>query len=214
MKKIFFVSCLFAAISSFAQTTKPTRPITTKPKPVATAVQNTVPESLITNDSTFWTISTMSGVNYVTTTPGAYYGTTTNGGGMLIKFKFLPNNRFAFQLYVEANGYGTRSTAWTEAEGSVIFTKDTKGQDIFITKADKGTYRTMCMGVSSSRAIPKNELEGRHSSAFIWQKTTFNDDPNNIYLLLVDLKEHPDADVNKAGTIKPEWVSKFHIPAR
>lgn len=195
MKKMLFIfSTVLCSFSSFAQT-------------------NTVPEELVTNDSTYWTISTVSSVNYVNTTPGAYNGTTTNGGGMLIKFKFLPGNRFKFQLYVEANSYGTRSTAWTETEGSVTFSKDAKGQDIFITKAEKGVYKTNKNGRLSSRPIPKNELEGQHSCTYLWQKTTFKDDATNIYLLMVDLELHPGADINVAGSIDPSWVSKFHIPA-
>lgn len=195
MKKMMFILLVvFYSLSLFAQT-------------------NTVPAELLTNDSTYWTISTVSSVNYVNTTPGAYNGTTTNGGGMLIKFKFLPGNRFKFQLYVEANSYGTRSTAWTETEGSVTFSKDSKGQDIFITKAEKGIYKTNRNGRLSSRAIPKNELEGQHSCTYLWQRATFKDDISNIYLLVVDLKQHPGADVNVTGSIDPSWVSKFHIPS-
>ena len=40
------------------------------------------------------------------------------------------------------------------------------------------------------------------------------DDPNNVYLLSVDLKKHPDVDVHNPQTIDPSWVSKFHIPVR
>ena len=198
MAKIFSVICLLITMGSFAQSTK----------------QNTVPQELLTDDSLYWTISTLSSVNYVNTTPGYNYGTTTSGGGMLVQFKFLPNNRFRFQLYVQANSYGTRSEAWTEVEGKVTFTKDAKNQDIFITSAEKGIYRTYRNGTSAQRPIPEAELKGQHSCTFLWQKTSFKDDPNNIYLLTVDMEEHPDADVNNPKTINPSWVSKFQIPAK
>ena len=57
---------------------------------------------------------------------------------MLVKFKFKENNRFEFQLYVQVNSYGTETETWTHVEGTVQFTKDEKGQQIFTTKAEKG----------------------------------------------------------------------------
>jgi hypothetical protein len=201
MKKYLFI-ILIISVRSIAQTGTSTNQVTS------------VPSELLTSDSTFWTISTLSSVNYVNTTSGAYYGTTTSGGGMLVKFKFLPGNRYQFQLYIETNTYNIHNTAWTETEGTVTFTKDSKGQDIFITRAEKGIYRTIRNGISSSRPVPKDELEGQHSSSYLWQKTMLKDDLNNIYLLMVNLEEHPDADVNKAGSIQPDWVSKFHIPVK
>ncbi|MCX6319441.1 MAG: hypothetical protein NTW29_19345 [Bacteroidetes bacterium] len=180
-----------------------------------TAVKRkSVPDEVITSDSISWTISTLSSVGYVNTTPGPYYNSYKSGGGMLVKFNFKKNGRFSFQLYVQANSYGTDTETWTETEGTVEFKKDAKGQDIFVTKAEKGVYRVTKNGRTTSRPIPRNELMGQHSQTFLWQKTTFSDDPNHIYLLMVDMEEHPEADVNNPSTIKPEWVSKFHIPAK
>lgn len=175
---------------------------------------STVPQELITNDSTFWTVSTLSSVGYVSTTPGAGYGSYTSGGGMLVKFKFLPGNRYRFRLYVQANTYGTRSETWTDIEGSVKFTKDANNQPIFTTTAEKGIYRITKNGSTTSRTIPKGDLVNQHSGRYLWEKTTFKDDPNNIYLLLVDIKAHPGADINNPQSIDPLWVSKFHIPAK
>ena len=198
MKKIFLAIALLMSISSFAQT----------------KTENTVPKELLTNDSTYWTISTISTINYVNTTAGPYYGTTVNGGGMLVKFKFLPNNRYRFQLYVQANSYNIRTETWTEVEGSVMFTKDAKGQNIFITRAEKGLYRIYNNGKTTQRPITETELKGQHSTTYLWEKTMLKDDAQNVYLLMVDLKQHPDADVNNPKTIDPSWVSKFHIPAK
>jgi hypothetical protein len=178
------------------------------------AVANTVPPELLTDDSTLWTISTLSTIGYVNTTPGPNYNTYRSGGGMLVQFKFKNNNRFEFRLYVESNSYGTSSEAWTQVEGTVEFTRDAKGQNIFITQAEKGTYRTNRNGVYNTRPIPENELKDRHSCTYLWEKTLLKDDPKNIYLLMVDLEQHPDADVSNPGSIDPSWVSKFHIPNR
>lgn len=198
MKKLFLAIALLLAISSFAQSTK----------------QSTVPPELLTNDSTYWTISTISGVNYVNTTPGYNYGSVTSGGGMIVNFKFLPNNRYSFQLYVQSNMYSSRLESWTEIEGSVTFTKDATGQDIFTTKAEKGRYRMYRNGNVTVRAVTAEELKNQHSSTYIWQKTMLKDDPQHIYLLMVDLKKYPNADVKKQGSITPDMVSKFHIPAK
>ena len=204
MKSFLIILALACTVHGFGQTAQKQ----------ATTSRNDVPSELITNDSTHWSITTVSGVNYVNTTPGAHYNTTKSGGGMIVKFKFKKGNRFEFQLYVQANTYGTDTEAWTNVEGTVEFTKDAKGQQIFITKAVKGTYRTTRNGISTSRPIPESELKGQHSCTYLWEKTMLKDDPNNVYLLMVDLEQHPDADVNNPKTIDPSWVSKFHIPAK
>ncbi|MFT3679863.1 MAG: hypothetical protein QM791_06300 [Ferruginibacter sp.] len=179
-----------------------------------TQQKNTVPAELITNDSTYWSISTLSSIGYVNTTPGAYYNTYKSGGGMIVKFKFKENNRFEFQLYVQVNSYGTETETWTKVEGTVDFLRDDKGQQVFVTHAEKGNYRIIKNGRTTSRSISKDELEGQHSCKYLWEKTTLKDDPNNIYLLTVDLEQHPGADINNPSTIDPLWVSKFHIPAK
>jgi len=199
MKKIFFLLSSVIAIGSNAQT------------PTAA---NTVPVELLTNDSTWWMISTVSTIGYVNTTSGPDYNSYKSGGGMIVKFKFKENGRYEFLLYVQANTYGMDNEAWTQVEGTVEFTKDAKGQSIFITKAEKGTYRTTRNGYNGSRPIPKNELEGQHSCTYLWEKANLKDDPNNTYLLMVDLEEHPNIDLKNPGTIDPSWVSKFHVPAK
>lgn len=175
---------------------------------------NRVPAELLTNDSTYWTISTISSVGYVNTASGPYYNTYKSGGGMIVKFRFKPNGRFEFMLYVQANTYNIENETWTQTEGTVEFGKDAKGQPIFITHAEKGTYRITKNGKTTTRPIEKNELEGQHSCTYLWEKTKLADDPNNTYLLMVDLEKHPQADVNTPGTIDPSWVSKFHIPGK
>ncbi len=202
MKKILFITVLFISACGFAQTyTAGTN----------NANEN-VPASVLTNDSTYWTISTLSGINYVNTTPGAWYNTYKSGGGMIVKFKFSENNRFEFMLYVQVNTYGMETETWTHVEGNVVFTKDAKGQNIFITNADKGTYRITKNGNITSRSIPAEELKNQQSATYLWEKTTLAGDPDNVYLLTVNLKDHPGVDINDPKTIDPSWVSKFHIP--
>lgn len=197
MKKFFFVLGLAIALQSLGQSTR-----------------SDVPREILTDDSTYWTISTLSTIGYVNTTPGAYYNTYKSGGGMIVKFKFKPGNRFEFLLYVQANTYGTDTETWTQVEGDVEFTKDAKGQNIFITRANKGVYRITKNGATTSRPIPQDELKGQHSCTYLWERTSLKDDPRNTYLLVVDLEQHPNADVSKPGSIDASWVSKFHIPAK
>ncbi|MBE7171105.1 MAG: hypothetical protein INR73_10975 [Williamsia sp.] len=202
MKSLFFVVLSCIAAGSYAQDGTLAKSNQT----------GTVPAALITNDATYWTISTVSTTGYVNTTPGAYYNTYKSGGGMLVKFKFKPNNRYEFMLYVQSNMYNNDIETWTQVEGTVTFTKDDKGQNIFITRAEKGSYRIVKNGTTTNRPIAESELKGQHSSTYLWEKTRFADDPNNIYLLTVDLKQHPKADVNTPKSIDPSWVSRFHIP--
>jgi hypothetical protein len=208
MKNIFLTLSIIISIGSSAQPAKQS----------SYAVKNNtnkdVPAELITEDSIYWTISTLSTIGYVNTTAGPYYNTYKSGGGMIVKFKFKPGNRFEFLLYIQANSYGTDTETWTQTEGTVAFTKDAKGQSVFITKAEKGTYRITKNGYTTSRAIPKDELAGQQSSTYLWEKFNFPDDPKNTYLLVVDLEQHPNADINVPKSIDPSWVSKFHIPAK
>jgi len=76
---------------------------------------------------------------------------------MIVEFKFRANGRFEFLLYLQANTYGIDNDAWTQVEGTVEFKKDAKGQQVFVTKAEKGTYRVTRNGSTSARPIPKNK---------------------------------------------------------
>ena len=168
------------------------------------------PANVLTDDTTFWTISTVSTVGYVNTYNNAY----KSGGGMLVKFRFLENGRFEFMLYVQANTYGTDTESWTNFEGTVEFFKNDKGHNFMRTHAVKGTYRITKNGNTTSRPIPVEDLKAQHSNTYIWERTLLKDDSKNDYLLLVDLDAHPAADLSKAGSIDPSWVSKFHIPKK
>jgi len=196
MSKVLFVVYLLASLQGLSQT----------------GAGDTVPKELLTNDSTQWTFSTLSTLRYVNTQPGAYYGTTTTGGGMIANFKFFPGNKYRFQLYVQVNTYGMRNETWTEVEGKVHFTKDEKGQPVFITTAEKGLYRVNKNGNLTTRAVTSDELKRQHSGRYLWEKTMMKDDPKNVYLLTVDLKAHPDADAGKPGSIDASWITRFRIP--
>ena len=172
---------------------------------------DTVPAELLTNDSTYWTMSTLSTLQYVNNQPGAYYGTTTSGGGLLARFKFLPGNRYKFQLLVQVNSYGTRTETWTEVEGKVRFTQDEKGQAIFVTSAEKGLYRINKNGNLTTRNITAEELLRQHSGSYLWEKGTMKDDDRHTYLFLLDLKAHPGTDARDSKGFDPSWVSKYRI---
>lgn len=208
MKSIFLIIGITFSVCTFAQTGKQSN-FTAK----ITSGKD-VPAELITDDTTHWTISTLSNVNYVNTTAGPYYNTYKSGGGMIVKFKFKKGNRFEFLLYVQANTYGTDTETWTQVEGAVEFTKDAKGQPVFITKAEKGTYRVTKNGHTTARPIPKDELAALHSCTYLWERFNFPDDPKHTYLLVVDLEKYPKADINVPGSIDKSWISKFHIPAK
>jgi hypothetical protein len=201
MKSVLIAIMLLVSLLSFAQQNN---------KSISF---NGTPESLLTDKDTYWTISTVSTMGYVNTTPGAYYNTYKSGGGMLAKFKFLPGNRYQFMLYVQVNTYGIDTETWTSVEGTTEYIKDDKDQQVLVTKAQKGTYRITKNGNTTSRPISVSELEGQHSCRYLWERTTLKDDPNNTYLLLVDLEQHPTANVNNPGSINKDWISKFHIPA-
>ncbi len=196
MRKLIFAACVLISLAGWSQEKG----------------GDTVPKELLTNDSTAWSFSTLSNLQYVNTQPGAYYGTTTSGGGMIAKFKFFPNNRYRFQLLVQVNTYGMRTETWTEVEGNVLFTKDDKGQPIFLTTAEKGHYRINKNGNMTRRAITAEELKRQHSGRYLWEKTMMKDDARNVYFLTVDLKAHPNADANTPGSIDASWITKFHIP--
>lgn len=208
MKILFLAVSLFLAMTGCTQNAKTDKPALKK------AVVNTVPQTVLTADSTTWTWSTLSNVGYVNTTPGANYNTYQGGGGMIAKFKFKEGNKFEFSLYVKVNTYGYVNETWTQVEGTVEFTRDAKGQNVFHTKATQGIYRINKNGTWTKRSITADELKNQHSNSYLWERSDLSDDKNNTYLLMVDLKAHPEADVNDPKSIDPSWVSKFHIPKK
>ena len=133
---------------------------------------------------------------------------------MLTKFRFKKGNRFELLLYVQSNSYGTKTETWTEIEGRVEFSKGTKGQQIFITKAEKGTCRTSINGKVRTKSVCQRELNTQYSNRYLWERISFTGDSRRAYLLVIDLDEHPEADVNFPGSIDPSWVSKFYIPTK
>lgn len=175
-------------------------------------VQSAVPADVLTNDSTYWTVSTLSNLQYVNTTPGAYYNTTKSGGGMIVKFKFLPGGKYEFMLYVQVNTYGMETESWTHAEGKVEFTKNEKGQAIFKTFPTKGTYRYSKNGQVTNRAATKEELKNSQLRTYLWERWANPQDQQNDYLLVVDLTANPGADPDKPETLTADMISKFHIP--
>lgn len=174
--------------------------------------KSTVPAEVLTNDSTHWTISTLSNMQYVNTAPGPYYNTTKDGGGMIVKFRFLPNGKYEFMLYVQVNTYNLETESWTYVEGKVEFTKNEKGQPIFKTYPGKGTYRYSRNGKMTKRAATAEELKKSQLRTYLWDRWEDPQDKQNDYLLVVDLTANPAADPDKPETIKPDMVSKFHIP--
>lgn len=173
-----------------------------------------VPDEMLTSDSTWWMISTVSTMGYVNTTPGASYNTYKSGGGMIVKFKFNANGTYRFLLYIQSNSYGIDTETWTDCEGKVEFFRNGKGYQFMKTTALKGTYRVTQNGKTTTRPIPASDLRNQHSNTYICERTQLKDDQYNDYLLLVDLDAHPSATLDNPASIQPDWVSKFHIPRK
>ena len=215
MKKIFLILNLAIAIVASGQTTNlPAGQTGSEPFLVKNTPRTQVPADVLTNDSTHWTISTLSTIGYVNTTPGPNFNSYKSGGGMIVKFRFKEGGTFEFILYIQANTYGIDTETWTQFEGTVEFFKNEKGHNFMRTYANKGTYRITKNGQTTTRPIPVSDLKAQHSNTYIWERTTLKDDANNDYLLMVDLDAHPNAAIDKAGSIDPSWVSKFHIPRK
>jgi hypothetical protein len=208
MKKIIFFAGLLFSLSGYGQSNTVSLKNT-----IMNISADEIPAALLTNADTHWTISTFSTVGNVNTT-GSNFNSYKGAGGIIVKFKFLKDNRFEFLLYVRANTYGTDTETWTQVNGTVVFSKDAKGQQVFTTMAEKGVYRVIKNGAITTRAIPESDLKNQHSNTYLWERTSFPDDPDNTYLLMVDLDEHPGVDINLPDTINPSWISKFHIPNR
>ncbi len=209
MKIVFFLAGIFLSLHGSGQLSSVYGTGTLKH-----ISSDKVPPALLTATDTHWTISTVSTVGYVNAAPGPNCNSYKSSSGTIVKFKFLKGNRFEFLLYVQANTYGTDTETWTQVNGSVIFSKDAKGQQVFTTRAEKGIYRIVKNNAITTRAIPENELRGQHSNTYLWERTSFLDDPANTHLLMVDLDAHPGVDINQPSAIDPSWISKFHTPKK
>lgn len=204
MRKIFLSISLFATVYVFGQTENVT----------GSTVQPGIPVTLLTDDSTWWTTSTLSALGYVSAASSSDRANYKDAGGRVAKFKFSKDNRFRFVLYEQANSYGTETETWTEVEGTVEFTRDEKGQDVFITKAENGSSRVWKNGRMTKRAIRSNELKTQYSNAYLWERISFPGNSSRTCLLIVDLDEHPQANCKSPGSIDRSWVTAFHIPAK
>lgn len=173
-----------------------------------------VPSSLLTDDSTWWTTSTLSALGYVSASTSSGHYDHKDAGGRVAKFRFGKDNRFHFILYEQANSYGAETETWIEVEGTVEFTKDEKGQDVFITKAEKGISRVLKNGRMTRRAVHATELAKTYSNTYLWERISFPGDPSRICLLVVDLDEHPQASCKTPGSIDRSWVTAYHIPGK
>jgi len=176
----------------------------------ANSPRTEVPAEMLTPDGKYWTIGTVSSV-YFTSTSGPYYNYVRNGGGVVVFFKFKPGGLFESLVYVVANSYGTEAETWTSVQGTVEFITK-QGTNVFVTHATRGTYRIRKNGQESSRSIPANELDGAHSSTFIWERNTQPNDATRKYCYFVNLEWYPQIDLgNISGTVKPEMVQNFHV---
>lgn len=173
-----------------------------------------IPSSLLTDDSTWWTTSTLSALGYISASTSSGYDAHKDAGGRVAKFRFDKDNRFYFILYELVNSYGTETETWVEIEGTVEFTKDDKGQDIFITKAEKGSSRVLKNGKMTKRSIHATELAKTYSNTYLWERISFPGDPSRVCLLVVDLDEHPQASCKLPGSIDRSWVTAYHIPVK
>jgi len=204
MKKVFLLVCVSAMLYSFMA---PAKPITTLTKDT----KNTTPESLLTEDSIYWTTSTFSSLKYASVTE-APDPESLKDAGMVAKFKFKKDDRFELLMYVQSDGYGSSTETWTMIEGDVEFVQDARGQNVFITHADKGNHRVVKNGRTTSRKIQQGELENEYSNTYLWERINFPGDKNRTWLLTVNLDEHPAACVKVQGSIDRSWVTKFYIP--
>jgi hypothetical protein len=176
----------------------------------ANSPRTEVPTEMLTPDGKYWTIGTVSSV-YFTQSSGPYYNYVRNGGGVVVFFKFKPGGYFESLVYVVANSYGTETETWTSVQGTVEFVTK-QGTNVFVTHATKGTYRIRKNGSESSRPIPNNELDGAHSSTFIWERNEQQNDPSRKYCYFVNTEWYPQIDLgNIPGTVKPEMVQNFHV---
>lgn len=203
MKKIFFLACVLSLYSFIA----PGKTIVSGKSKASTAI----PESLLTDDSVYWTTSTFSSLKY-TNTKLVSGQNSYKDAGMVVKFKFKKENRFELLLYVQSNSYGAATETWTMIEGDVEFGKDEKGQNVFITHADKGNYKVVKNGRISNHSVQQKQLKIEYSNTYLWERINFPGDDDRTYLLTVNLDEHPDACVKGQRSIDRSWVTKFHIP--
>ncbi len=186
-----------------------------KSLPAREAVGKSVtPLELLTDDSTHWTLSTLSNIQYTNTTPGAYYNTTRDGGGMIVKFKFFQDGRYQFMFYLQVNTYGLSTETWNYVEGNVSFGKDAKGNTIFHTMPISGTSRYVRNGVETVKKMTAEDLRKGQTTTYIWERWEDPNDAKNDYVLMIDIGAHPEIDLDRPSTIDPSWISKFRVPRK
>lgn len=133
---------------------------------------------------------------------------------MIVKFKFKPNGKYEFMLYVQTTTYNLSTESWTYVEGNVEFSKNLKGHTVFKTIPVKGNYSYNKGAETTTRAATKEELKTSQLRTYLWERWENPEDKKNDYLLVVDITSRPDIDLNQPGAVTPDMVSRFHIPKK
>lgn len=205
MKTVIQIICL-AALGIFASCKKTTNDDIVIPNTPKTEV----PQEMLTPEGKYWTLGTVSSINFYDTNSG-YYNYVKNGGGVVVFFKFKPGGYFENLVYVVANSYGTEAETWTSIEGTVEFTT-VKGVPVFKTHATKGTYRIKKNGQVTSRSVPAEDLTGQLSNTYLWEKWANPNNPTKPHFLLVDLDFYPQVNLEDiSGTLQKEMVNTFRL---
>jgi hypothetical protein len=169
-----------------------------------------VPSEMLTPANKYWTLGTVSSVNFYDTNSG-YYNYVKNGGGVVVFLKFKEGGYFEGLVYVVVNSYGTETETWTSYEGTVEFMTE-KGQNVLKTHAQKGKYRIRKNGQETSRSIPAEDLSNQLSTSFLWEKWINPNNPTKPHVLLVNLDFYPEVKLDDiAGTVKQEMVQTFRV---
>lgn len=136
------------------------------------------------------------------TVPGeSWKVSAAESAGRLVKAKFETGGNFTFS-YSNKNAEQDITTV----EGKAVFTINEHGENIFTLRP----LNTRRFVNNKEITLTNSDPEGKFCTTYRWEKINFTAMPSEIFLLLVDVEEHPAAAFTKAGSIDKSWVAKFY----
>ena len=176
----------------------------------STQATGSVPAALLLPDSVCWLVVDEVPLRSNSALSANCRAAYQTGGQLLAGFSFYGNNRFRYFHQLTIYGYLTETQSTTVVEGEILV-KEEEGCSFFVTRADRGECRVRRNGITSVDTFSRAVLAKRFSTVYLWRESGLADSRESTYLFLVDLKKHPQADLQHPETIEPAWISRFHI---
>lgn len=156
---------------------------------------------LVTENSFHWVAADIAAPGYKRLQPAG------KGEPVLIRAQFTGNNEFSFVFsFTDKNGIQHE----TVVEGNVRCVKGGNGKNWLLTKATRGSRKTIYRNVITIDPMTVSDLSP-YNASWRWEKISFPGIPADDFLLLINTTGYPAAATDLYGCISKSRVSKLYL---